>query len=80
MTDDQTPSAEAMRALFGDLVDGFRNEVVERKGQGATATDMYMLLADVERQLMDKGMDNGTRNMIVEKMRSTVRDVYRKGA
>jgi hypothetical protein len=38
---------------------------------------MYVLLADVEKQLMDKGMDDGTRILIVEKMRATVRDVYR---
>jgi len=29
-----------------------------------------MLLADVEKQLMDKGMDDGRRNLIVEKMRA----------
>jgi hypothetical protein len=37
MTDDSTPTAETMCTLFGQLVDGFRNEVIERKGRGANS-------------------------------------------
>jgi hypothetical protein len=43
---------------------------------GATETEIYALLADAEKDMINNGLDDGLRVLVIA-MRLTVRDVYR---
>ena len=66
-----------MRLHFDRMLDGFRSCVVERRGRGATETEIYALLADAEKDMINNGLDDGLRVLVMERMRLAVRDVYR---
>jgi hypothetical protein len=70
-------ASKQKRLVFDRLVEAFRNEVIERRGRGATELEMYALLADTEKAFIDQGWDDGTRILVMEKFRAVVREVYR---
>ena len=70
-------AAKQMRTLFERMLEGFKAEVNERRRRGETETEMYELLADDEKIMIGKRLDEGLRILVIEKMRAIVREVYR---
>ena len=70
-------TAKAMRDLFNRMIEGFRLEVT-RRGRGETEAEMD-LLNDAEKSMIAVGWDDGSRILVMERMRDAVREVYRVG-
>lgn len=70
-------TAKAMRDLFNRMIEGFRLEVT-RRGRGETEAEMDSLLNDAEKSMIAVGWE-GSRILVMERMRDAVREVYRVG-
>lgn len=71
-------TAKAMCDLFNRMIEGFRLEVT-RRGRGETEAEMDSLLNDAEKSMIAVGWDDGSRILVMERMRDAVREVYRVG-
>lgn len=52
---------------------------VTRRGRGETEAEMDSLLNDAEKSMIAVGWDDGSRILVMERMRDAVREVYRVG-
>jgi hypothetical protein len=66
-----------MQAQIDEIVDGFRNAVLERRHGGASEFEAYRFLADTEKALIDQDWDLEKRIVVMRRFRSVIRDVYK---